>query len=98
MGHKHSCLPFASDGQYREYVDAPSKYRQYLGEMLSQSPALLPQDMDQGFPLHDSSVSIAQDLIMRQITLHTTEAVFTLRPSCVMPSRIARTDAVEKAL
>ena len=54
--------------------------------------------MDQGFPLHDRSVSITQDLSMRRITGHTTEAVFTRRPSCVMPSMMARTDAVEKAL
>ena len=54
--------------------------------------------MDQGFTLHDSSVSIKPDLIRRRITLQTTEAVFTLRPSCVMPSMMARTDAVDKAL
>ena len=85
-------------GSIAAYVDDPAQYRQSLGEMLSQYPALFPQEMDQGFPLHDSSVSIKQDLIMRRITLHTTEAVFTLRPSCVMPSMIARTDEVEKAL
>ena len=66
--------------------------------MLSQYPELFPQDMAQGFPLHDSYVSIKQDLIMRRITLHTTEAVFPLRPSFVMPYMIARTDEVEKAL
>jgi hypothetical protein len=54
--------------------------------------------MDQGFPLHDASVSIKQDLIMRRIKWLTTGAVFTLRPSCVMPSMLARTDEVEKAL
>jgi hypothetical protein len=58
LGHKPICLPFASAGQYREYVDDPAQYRQYLGAMLSQYPALFPQDMDQGFPLHDSDVSI----------------------------------------
>jgi hypothetical protein len=98
MGHTHICLPFASAGQYRAYVDAPAQYRQYLGEMLRQCPALFPQDMDQGFTLHDCSVSIKQDLIMRWSTLHTTGAVFTLRPSFVMPSRIACTEEVEKAL
>ena len=66
--------------------------------MLSQYPELFPQDMDQGFPFHDSYVSIKQDLSMRRITLHTTEAVFTLRPSFVMPSMLARTDEVAKAL
>ena len=98
MGTKHICLPFASEAQYREYVDDPAQYRQYLGEMLSQYPELFPQEMDQGFPLHDSYASIKQDLIMRRITLITTGAVFTLRPSFVMPYMIARPDAVEKAL
>jgi hypothetical protein len=98
MGHKHICLPFASEGQYREYVDDPAQYRQYLGEMLSQYPELFPQDIDQGFTFHDCYVSIKQELIMRRIKLITTGAVFTLRPSFVMPYMIARTDEVEKAL
>ena len=98
MGHKPICLPFASAVQYREYVDDPAPYRQYLAEMLSQYPELFPQEMDQGFPLHDCYVSLTQELIMRRITWITTGAVFTLRPSCVMPSMMARTDAVEKAL
>ena len=51
MGNKHICLPFASEAQYREYVDDPAQYRQYLSEMLSQYPELFPQDMDQGFHL-----------------------------------------------
>ena len=88
MGHKHICLPFASEAQYREYVDDPAQYRQYLSEMLRQYPALFPQDMDQGFPFHDGYVSVKQDLIVRRITLQTTGAVFTLRPSFVMPSMI----------
>ena len=98
MGHKHICLPFASEVQYREYVDAPAQYRQYLAEMLSQYPELFPQEMDQGFTFHDYYVSLKPDLIMRRITLITTGAVFPLRPSCVMPSMMARTDEVDKAL
>ena len=98
MGTKHICLPFASEAQYREYVDDPAQYRQYLSAMLHQYPELFPQDMDQGFTFHDAYVSVKQDLIMRRITLITTGAVFTLRPSFVMPYMIARTDEVEKAL
>jgi hypothetical protein len=98
MGNKHICLPFASAAPYRDSVDSPTQYRQYLTEMLAQHPALFPKDMDQGFPLPDCSVSVKQDLIVRRITLQATGAVFTLRPSLVMPSMIARTDAVEKAL
>ena len=98
MGNKPICLPCASEVQYREYVDDPAQYRQYLAEMLSQYPELFPHDMDQGFPLHDCYVSIKQALIMRRIKLLTTGAVLTLRPSFVMPSMLARTEEVEKAL
>jgi hypothetical protein len=98
MGHKHLCLPLASEALYREYVAPPAPSRQYLSEMLRQSPALFPHDMDQGFPLHDASVSVTQDVLVRRIQLQTTGAVFPLRPSFVMPSMLARTDAVEKAL
>jgi hypothetical protein len=35
---------------------------------------------------------------MRRIKLNTTEAVFTRRPAFVMPSMMARTAAVAKAL
>ena len=98
MGHKPICLPFASEAQYREYVVDPAQYRQYLSEMLSQYPRLFPHGMDQGFTFHDAYASVKQDLLMRRITLLTTGAVFTLRPSFVMPSMIARTDAVESLL
>ena len=98
MGTTHICLPFASAALYREYVDHPAQYRQYLNEMLSQHPGLFPGYMDEGFPFHDAYVSGKQDLIVRRITWITTGAVFTLRPSFVMPYMIARTDAVEKAL
>jgi hypothetical protein len=98
MGNKPICLPFASEALYREYVDHPAQYRQYLSEMRRQYPELFPQDMDQGFPFHDAYVSVKQDVIVRRIKLKTTGAVFTLRPAFVMPSMIARTDEVEKAL
>jgi hypothetical protein len=98
MGHKHICLPFASEAQYRDYIDNPAQYRQYLSRMLDQHPALFPTDMDQGFTFHDCYVSLKQDLIVRRIKLKATGAVFALRPWFVMPYMIARTDAVEKAL
>ena len=98
MGTKHICLPFPSAAQYREYVDDPAQYRQYLTQMLHQHPELFPKAMHQGFTFHDCYVSVKQDLIMRRIKLQATDAVFTLRPSFVMPYMIARTEAVEKAL
>jgi hypothetical protein len=98
MGNKSICLPFASEALYREYVDHPAQYRQYLSDMLNQHPELFPHDMDQGFTFHDAYASVKQDVVVRRIKLQATGAVFSLRPSFVMPYMIGRTDAVEKAL
>lgn len=97
MGTKPICLPCTSAAPYRVSVDTPAQYRQYLTQMLSQHPELFPTGMDQGFTFHDRDASVKHDLIVRRITLQATGAVFTLRPSFVMPSMIARTEAVEKA-
>ena len=64
-----SVLPFASEAQYREYVDDPAQYRQYLSEMLSQYPELFPNGMDQDLPFTTAYASVKQDLIMRRIKL-----------------------------
>ena len=98
MGTKHICLPFPSEAQYRAYVDDTAQYRQSLTQMLRQYPELFPKDMDQGSTFHDASMLVKQDLIVRRITVQATGAVFALRPSFVMPSLIARTAEVEKAL
>jgi hypothetical protein len=66
-------------------VDNPAQYRQYLTQMLSQHPELFPTGMDQGFTLHDRDAAVKQDLSVRRITWQATGAVFSLRPSCVMP-------------
>jgi hypothetical protein len=98
MGTKHICVPFPSEAQYRAYVDDPAQSRQSLTQMLCQSPELFPKEMDQGCTFHDAYVSVTQDLIVRRITVQATGVVFALRPSFVMPSMIARTEEVEKAL
>lgn len=85
MGKKPLCVPCASAAPSRDSVDSPTRYRQYLSGRLEPHPALFPKDLDQGFPLHDCSVSVNQDLSMRRINLQATGAVFTRRPSCVMP-------------
>jgi hypothetical protein len=98
MGNTHISLPFTREAPYRESVDNPAQYRPYLSQMLSQHLELFPKGMDQGFTLHDSDASVKQDLSVRRIQWPATGAVFTLHPSFIMPSMIARTDAVETAL
>jgi hypothetical protein len=98
MGTKHICLPFPSEAQYHTYVDDPVPDRQYLLQMLRQYPELFPKAMDHGFTFHDASMSVKQALIVRRIKLKTTGAVVAIPPSFVMPSMIARTEEVAKAL
>ena len=85
MGNQHICLPLTSEAQYRAYVGNPAQYRQYLTQRLRQHPELFPKGMAQGYTFHDSYASVKQDLIVRRITVQATGAVFTLRPSFVMP-------------
>jgi hypothetical protein len=98
MSNKYICLPFASEAQYRAYVDDPAQYRQYLTQMRRQYPELFPTAMDQGCTFHDCYLSVKQDLSVRRIKVKATGAVFALRPSFVMPSMMARTEEVEKGL
>src|SRR5262245_43465480 len=66
--------------------------------MLRLHPALFPTAMDQGYTFHDAYLSVKQDLLVRRIKVKATGAVFALRPSFVMPSMMARTEEVDKAL
>ena len=72
MGDKHICLPCASEALYREYVDHPAQYRQYLSEMLNQYPELFPHKYGPGLSLArrlrvgQTRRDRAQDYIVRQ--------------------------------
>ena len=98
MAKQSICVPFPSAAQYRAYVDNPAPYRPSLTQRLRQYPALCPQAMDQGYPLHDGYTSVKQDLSVHRINVQATGAVFARRPSCVMPSMMARTEEVEQGL
>jgi hypothetical protein len=97
MGNTPIGVPCASAALDRESVDHPAQYRQSLSEMLHQYPALLPQHMAQGCPCHDADASVKQAVIVRRMKVQATGAVFSRRPSCVMPSMSGRTEAVETA-
>lgn len=62
MGPQASCVPCASDARSREDGDDPAQSRQYLRDMLRQSPAWVPHEMEQGFPFHDCDVSLTHDV------------------------------------
>jgi hypothetical protein len=97
-GHKHICVPFASEAHYQECVADVTKYRQYLTTMYQQHPELFPQALDHGYTFHDRYQSRKQRCVLRRIKLTATQEVFTVRPSFLLPYCIARTEEVEKAL
>lgn len=98
MSHKHICLPFDSEAHYSDCTKDLTLYRHYLQQQLATHPELFPKAMSEGFTFHDSYLSRKLNLRLRRIKLKASGAVFTLRPSFVMPYLVARTDAIEKAL
>lgn len=96
---KSICIPFANESEYQEVVADSVKYRVYLEQELNRNPELFPQGMQTGFTLHDMRESSKQPgLILRRIKIKESQAVYTVRPSFVMPYLIAKTDEIEKAL
>lgn len=97
-GTKHICVPFASEAHYQECVDDVAKYRQHLRTTYEQHPEVFPQALAQGYTFHDRYPVRKQRCVVRRIKLKATGAVFTLRPSFLMPYGIGRTAEIEKAL
>jgi hypothetical protein len=97
-GTKHICVPFTSEAHYQDCVDDVAKYRQHLSTMSEQHPELFPQTWAQGYTFHDRYRLRKQEVTLRRIKLKATGAVFTVRPSFLMPYGLGRTEEVEKAL
>ena len=60
-------------------------YRTYLTTVWQQHPEVFPQALAQGYTFHDCYRSRKQDVRLRRIKLKATGAVFTLRPSFLLP-------------
>jgi hypothetical protein len=97
-GSKHICVPFDNEAQYQACVADVAQYGAYLTTRFARSPELFPRAMGQGYTFHDCYLSRKQGVVLRRIKLKVGKAVFTLRPSFVLPYCIARTDEVEKVL
>jgi hypothetical protein len=97
-GHKHICVPFESEAHYQRCVGDVAKYREYLTQLSAQHPELFPQAIGGGYTFHDTYRSRKQGVVLRRIKLKASGAVFTLRPSFVLPYLTARSEEVEKAL
>ena len=95
---KSLCLPCESEAHYEACVVDPERFRQHLEALHAAPPELFPERFAEGFGFQDKRWSIQQQLWTRRIALTATEERFQIRPSCVLPSMAARTEAVEKAL
>ena len=87
-----------SEAHYQGCVDDVIQYRQYLQATYAQYPELFPQAWTQGYTWHDRYQVRKQRCVMRRIKLKGTGAVFTLRPSFLLPYGIGRTEEMERAL
>jgi hypothetical protein len=73
-------------------------FRDFLAQAYTVHPALFPRDWHHGFTFHDAYQSKKTSHLIRRVKLKATSAVFSIRPSFLMPYCTARTDEVEKAL
>jgi len=98
MPHQHICLPFDSEAHYQACVQDLTAFRQHLAKLQAAHPELFPSSFAQGFTFHDCYRSRKLKLTLRRIKLKQTGAVFTLRPSFVMPYLVGHTNDLERAL
>ncbi len=101
---KRITLPIEME-QYNEIVADCQAYRQWLDEMIVKYPELFPENISDGYLLHDERNSAKlENVRLRHICLKAhniegKEQVFTIAPSGVMPYFFGMTDEeLEKAL
>jgi hypothetical protein len=95
---KSICIPFKSEDHYAICVADPEGFRQYLLDLHSRHPELLPAGFEHGFVFHDKSWSIKQRVLTRRLRLIATGQLYQVRPSFLMPYLTARTEMVERGL
>lgn len=101
--HKRITLPIEME-RYNEIVDDCQAYRKWLDGMISKYPELFPENISDGYLLHDERSSAKLEKVrLRRICLKERdtegkEQVFTIAPSGVMPYFVGMTDEIEKAL
>jgi hypothetical protein len=85
-------------------VDDCQAYRKWLDEMIVSHPELFPENISEGYTLHDDRGSAKlENVRLRRICLRAQDAegkrqVFTIAPSAIMPYFVGLTNEVEKAL
>jgi hypothetical protein len=95
---KSICVPCESEEHDAACVTDLERFRQHLTEVFAKHPELLPAGISAGFVLHDKRWSSKPQVRLRRIALKATAGGFLVRPSCLLPSMVGRTEAVAKAL
>lgn len=91
-------VPFESDAHYAKCVADPELFRRHLLAVSERHPEICPAAFAEGFACHDRYRSSKLERVVRRIKLTSTGEVFLVRPSCLMPYWIGRTDEIERAL
>ncbi len=96
---KQICLPIAQE-EYQEMVVESTLFRACIDELMTEFPELFPQTIAQGYTLHDLLPASKKmpDIRLRRIKLQSNQAVYSIRPSFVMPYMSGYTSEVEKGL
>ena len=85
--------------RYKKIVNTPKAFHEWVDENIFLYPELFPEEIENGYILHDKRSSIKMpEIVLRRIELKENGQVFTIAPSCVMPYMTSFTDDVEKAL
>jgi hypothetical protein len=91
------CLPFRPE-LYERVIGSPAEFRKALDQSFRDSPELFPDGFEKGYRLKDSRTSTKRGIRLRRIRLKASGAVFTVRPSFLLPYMAGFTDDAEKAL
>ena len=89
------CTPFCNK-TYVDTVECPQKFRAQLDDMIARCPEIFPLEIQHGYRMKDSYVSIRLNIRIRRIEVENTN--FTIRPSFVMPYQTAFTKDIDNAL
>jgi hypothetical protein len=96
--NKTICFPCESEAEYRDAVENSAALRHLLLICYARFPELFPAAFAAGFTWHDTYHSRKLDVMFRLLRLRETGEIFLARPSCYLPSAVARTEGIEKAL
>ena len=102
--NKRIILPISIE-EYNEISVDGQRFRGWVDEMIEQYPALFPQQIEQGYQLHDILPASKKlpEVRLRRIKLKATDEagqvlIFTIVPSNVLPYMVGLSDEVEKPL